>query len=69
MAHGTYGHRRSGSTASALRMEKMIVELGCPPNCNKTVKQKNKDQRKKLKKCGKKPLGSCKVKNRKKRKY
>lgn len=45
------------------------TELGCPPNCNKTVKQKRKDQKKKLKKCGKKMVGSCKVGNRKKRRY
>tara|TARA_Y100000004_G_C8834110_1_gene377490 strand:+ start:442 stop:612 length:171 start_codon:yes stop_codon:yes gene_type:complete len=45
------------------------TELGCPPNCNKTVKKKRKEQKKKLKKCGKKPLGSCKVTNRRRRKY
>ncbi len=34
---------------------------------NRSVKAKRKDQKKKLKKCGKKPLGSCKVVNRKRR--
>jgi hypothetical protein len=34
---------------------------GCPPNCNRTKKQKRKHQKKKLKGCGKKMFGSCKV--------
>lgn len=41
------------------------TELGCPPNCNPTLKQKRKKQNTNLKKtCNKKFKGSCKVKNR-----
>lgn len=36
MAHGTYGHKRSGSTASALRMQEMV---------NKVNGKKSKQQR------------------------
>jgi hypothetical protein len=43
------------------------TELGCPPNCNRSVKTKRKAHSKQLKKCGKKTLGSCKVVNRKRK--
>tara|TARA_R100000664_G_C2728969_1_gene120068 strand:+ start:868 stop:1056 length:189 start_codon:yes stop_codon:yes gene_type:complete len=33
----------------------------CPPHCNPTKKQKQKHQKNKLKGCGKKMFGSCKV--------
>jgi hypothetical protein len=44
MAHGTYGDKRSGSTASALRMQKMVDKLNSPFKKKKRVKVKSKKE-------------------------
>ena len=43
MAHGTYGHKRSGSTASALRMQEMVDKVnGGEKRREKKVTKDNK---------------------------
>tara|TARA_R110002020_G_scaffold448794_1_gene661696 strand:+ start:322 stop:513 length:192 start_codon:yes stop_codon:yes gene_type:complete len=45
------------------------VLKGCPPNCNRTIKQKRKSHKKDLSRCGKKTKGCkvVKVKNKRRR--